>query len=600
MRLLVLILLLAQFASAQKWIKVRSPNFEVRTDAGDRRGREVAMRFEQMRKVFQVLLPRPMKPTQPLIVVAFRDQNGLMPVASQWKGKPIEVGGLFFKGEDRNYIALNASAENRWQLVFHEYAHSLMSTNFPPAPAWWDEGFADYYSTVSFTKTDFVVGEPPEGYIDLLRQGLMPSEKLLTTARESEEYNQPAHQRTLFYAQSWLFVHYLFDKRLLEAATQYFNLTMNLREPPSSAVQRAFGKTMKELDDALKQYVAESGWQKVRFPVADAIATPTYVTRKLEDIEVRTTIAELYLASPDHQADAEREFRSILQSAPNNATAHRGLGYVLMRKSEFEDARKEFSEAVELGLRDTKVYFYAAYCLQKQGRELTSNDLVWMGRMLDQALALDPDDAEALNLKATVVGRASNNAEAVRLLRRAVELQPRKPEFKLNLAYQLMLQRKFDEADGLLQALMKNSDPAIAAAARKHFETSKIWRASPLQQQLATSRDKYTSEQWGRSEDVVDKDAEKLEAAQRGEETEERPVKFAKGILISSQCSGSGELLAKARIGKKPVTLHAPDYAKLVTVGAEVFNCGWKNRPMTLNYRERGAADFDIVSIEVR
>jgi hypothetical protein len=186
------------------------------------------------------------------------------------------------------------------------------------------------------------------------------------------------------------------------------------------------------------------------------------------------------------------------------------------------------------------------------------------------------------------------------LLRKAVELQPRKPEFKLNLAYQYMLQRKFDEADALLQALVKSSDPAIAAAARKHLETSKLWRSSPLQQQIATSRDKYTSDQWGTSEPVVDKDVQRLESAQRGEETEGRPIKFAKGILISSQCSTSGELLAKAKIGTKPVTLHAPDYAKLVTIGAEAFDCKWKNRRMSLNYRERSAADFDIVSIEVK
>ena len=600
MRLLVVILFLAHYAAAQKWVAVRSPNFEVRTDAGDKRGRELASRFEQMRKLFQVLLPRPMKPGQPLTIVAFRDQNGLMQVAPRWKGRAVDVGGLFLKGEDRNYIALNALAENAWQLVFHEYAHFLMSTNFPPAPAWWDEGFADYYSTASFTKKDFVIGEPPEGYVDLLRKGLMPSEKLLTTRRESDSYNGAGHERSLFYAQSWVFVHYLFDKHLLEAATQYFHLTMNLGEPPSSAVQRAFGKTLKELDDSLKQYVAENGWKSVRFPVTDSIVTASYVSRKLDDVEVRSTLAELYLHSPDHQVDAEREFSAILQSSPDNAAAHRGLGYVLMRKAQFEDARKEFSEAAELGLRDTKVYFYAAYCLQKQGKELRSNDLMWMARMLDQAIALDPDDAEALNLKATVVGRASNSAEAVRLLRRAVELQPRKPEFKLNLAYQYMQQRKFDDADALLQTLAKNSDPAIAAAARKHLETSKVWRGNPLLQQIATSKEKYTSEQWGRSEGVIDEDVKKLEAAQRGEETENRPIKFAKGTLISSQCSNSGELLAKAKIGKKLVTLHAPDHAKLVMIGADAFNCGWKNRAMSLNYRERSAHDFDIVSIELK
>jgi hypothetical protein len=37
---------------------VRSPNFSVVTDAGERQGREVAMRFEQMRAAFGTLMTK--------------------------------------------------------------------------------------------------------------------------------------------------------------------------------------------------------------------------------------------------------------------------------------------------------------------------------------------------------------------------------------------------------------------------------------------------------------------------------------------------------------------------------------------------------------
>jgi len=43
-------------ASEPQWVEVRSPNFSVVTDAGEKRGREVAMRFEQMRAVFGALM----------------------------------------------------------------------------------------------------------------------------------------------------------------------------------------------------------------------------------------------------------------------------------------------------------------------------------------------------------------------------------------------------------------------------------------------------------------------------------------------------------------------------------------------------------------
>jgi hypothetical protein len=62
------------FAGEPQWVEVRSPNFSVATDAGEKRGREVAMRFEQMRAVFGDLMTK-VKVTLPvpLQIVAFRN-----------------------------------------------------------------------------------------------------------------------------------------------------------------------------------------------------------------------------------------------------------------------------------------------------------------------------------------------------------------------------------------------------------------------------------------------------------------------------------------------------------------------------------------------
>ena len=45
-------------ASDSQWIEIQSPHFSVVTDAGERRGRETAMRFEQMRAVFGALMTK--------------------------------------------------------------------------------------------------------------------------------------------------------------------------------------------------------------------------------------------------------------------------------------------------------------------------------------------------------------------------------------------------------------------------------------------------------------------------------------------------------------------------------------------------------------
>jgi hypothetical protein len=49
---------LSAFAGEPQCMEIRSPHFSVVTDAGEKRGREVAMRFEQMRAVFGALMTR--------------------------------------------------------------------------------------------------------------------------------------------------------------------------------------------------------------------------------------------------------------------------------------------------------------------------------------------------------------------------------------------------------------------------------------------------------------------------------------------------------------------------------------------------------------
>ena len=59
-------------ASDAPWVEVRSANFSVLTDAGDKRGREVAQHFEQMRTAFGMLMGRAkINLPVPLEIVAF-------------------------------------------------------------------------------------------------------------------------------------------------------------------------------------------------------------------------------------------------------------------------------------------------------------------------------------------------------------------------------------------------------------------------------------------------------------------------------------------------------------------------------------------------
>src|ERR1700743_2342382 len=168
--LVLLILCVSPLAHAdQQWVEVTSPHFSVFTDGGEKNAREVTQRFEQMRVAFGVIFKKINVNTAPLQIIAFRNNKELRQFAPLYNGKPIELAGFFMgnggqggtgAGSDRQYIALDLSGRENWDTVFHEYAHLLINSNFPPEPVWLDEGFAEYSSSLSMDKNQIQIGLP--------------------------------------------------------------------------------------------------------------------------------------------------------------------------------------------------------------------------------------------------------------------------------------------------------------------------------------------------------------------------------------------------------------------------------------------------------
>ena len=140
-------------ASDPPWIEVRSEHFSVITDAGEKNGRHVAELFEQMRAAFGVVFVRAkINQPIPLQIIAFRGNKEFRQYSPLYKGKVVELSGFFQRSDDKDFIMVDMSQENNWQIVFHEYAHLWLEGNFPRTAPWFDEGFAEYVSTMKVNK----------------------------------------------------------------------------------------------------------------------------------------------------------------------------------------------------------------------------------------------------------------------------------------------------------------------------------------------------------------------------------------------------------------------------------------------------------------
>jgi hypothetical protein len=308
------------FCGEPQWVEIHSPHFSVVTDAGEKRGRDAAARFEQMRAVFGTLMVNAKVNTPiPLQIIAFRNNKELRQFAPIWQGKATQIGGLFEGGSDRCYILLDMSLENPWQAVFHEYAHQLMNgTLSMQMDSWFEEGFAEYFRGIVVSGKEAEVGRVPEDESYVLDNTTwMKIADLLRVQPYSKTYNENGDRRNIFYAESGILVHYIYDNGLMPRVVTYFDLVHNRHVRVEDAIQQAFGMSAPQFDKELHNY-ANSGHSKGYILAAPAgIDSKGYSSAPVEALNAQTILADVHLHSPDYQKSAEEEFEAVLKVDPS-------------------------------------------------------------------------------------------------------------------------------------------------------------------------------------------------------------------------------------------------------------------------------------------
>jgi tetratricopeptide (TPR) repeat protein len=452
-----------------QWLEIHSPHFSVVTDAGNKRGRDAAVRFEQMREVFSSLMVNAKVNTPvPLQIIAFRNNKELEQFAPIFQGKATRISGLFVGGSDRCYILLDMSLENPWQAVFHEYAHQLMNgTLSMQLDAWFEEGFAEYFRGIVVDGKEADVGRVPDDeYYVLDHNTWMKVADLLRVQPYSKTYNESGDRRTVFYAESGILVHYIYDNSLLPKVATYFDLVRNRHVSVEDAIQQVFGMTAAQLDKQLHNYENSGHSKGYKLPAPAAIDSKTYSSVPLTATDAQTILADVHLHSPDYQKIAGEEFEAILKVDPNNAAALRGLGYSYWMKQDLAKAGEYFHKSAKLDPSDPRVLYYSALLSQREASataDVNAERLQSMQSELEGAIKLDPRFADAYSLLAFTYRSQGKRDEAIPVLRKAIDLSPRNEQYQLNLAQLYVEGKKFNEATSILRVLQVSDDPQMAA-----------------------------------------------------------------------------------------------------------------------------------------
>ena len=294
----------------RKWIEVRTEHFSVASALDEKNTVRVASDLESFRSAVRKLLGVRVEervPTRVFIVPPRTKELGIDRNQVGW-----------FRPEMRQNVAVVSSAGGGLSLsvtLFHEYAHFLTHNQSGVAyPPWFDEGFAEVLSTMTFERDRFFVGNVARNLLEWLQGNPWMSYTRVLRVRDVAKLSDD--DRSMFYAQPWALVHFL----LLGPHRPHFQERMKLYmeaveagAADEAAFAAAFAEKPKDLTRRVRAYLNDEAriWPTALPPRSAAAGSSV---RVLPESEIAARIGRVALVSGDRKV-AQKAFDAALTAA---------------------------------------------------------------------------------------------------------------------------------------------------------------------------------------------------------------------------------------------------------------------------------------------
>src|SRR5262245_15687298 len=342
------------------WIEVRSPHFVIVSAIPRNATIELARDLEQFREAVRIVthvghfaerIPTKVYVLpQPVVELGFKKHTG----------------GYFIPGMRANYAGVvKLPLGNVNNMLKHEYVHFIVHNDEREYPKWFDEGFAEVLSTMSASGKTIEYGEPmPERVARLPNEKWIPFPQLLEVR---DAFSLEGNQTAMFYAQSWLLVHYLMNarsERKLETDVEAYLRLVESGTAPAAAFEPAFGVPIAQLRDTLYRYLVHD-LRVSRVSLQQALPEPSADVHAVSPDAIATQLAVLlwYL---DEFDEAQRYWNAAIALNPKNASAFVGLGNLERSAGRFAEAKDLYEKALALEPTNAQAELdYAEYFLDR-------------------------------------------------------------------------------------------------------------------------------------------------------------------------------------------------------------------------------------------
>jgi Flp pilus assembly protein TadD len=446
--------------AAEQWLKIKSSNFELFTTAGEKKGREAILYFEQVRSLFSKLTKSGTIPTLPVRIVAFRSEKEYTPYRIN-----DSATAYYLSGQDRDYIVMRGIDPELYPVALHEYTHLIVKHVGLPLPTWLNEGLADVYSTLKPSGKKVMAGEIYPGRYHELQTGMwLDLETLIAVDHKSPLYNEK-QKAGMFYAESWALTHMLYlSDEYWKKFSQFLSL-IKADGSQAAVFQQVYGKSLTQVQADLEQYLRGTRFNAAFFDVTLEKSAEAPEIRPATALESGMALADL-LAGTRKRVAAKAAYESLARANPQDPEIELAMAHLAWMNADHEEMKRHFARAIEMGTTNAKVYFDYAMMLQGQGKDPE------IAELLRKSVELKPDLTEAHYMLGFYASNAGRFGEAVAHLRQVKKLEKDQafPYFRA-LSYAFYRLGQMDDA-------RKNAESAAKFATEpKDVELAKEFQA---------------------------------------------------------------------------------------------------------------------------
>ena len=451
----------------EPWIQVRSPSFLLFSNAGERHTRNITTDLERLRSALAQLNPDlTLSSPQPTCIYVFRNDGSFRPYKLLYNGQPLAGEGYFISHPEANYVVINGEGDKR-AVVYHEYLHSILRTNYPGLPLWLNEGLAEYYSTFRVGSTQAWIGTAISDHVAWLqRHTMIPLRELFAMDQSSPDYNE-GKRRGVFYAQSWALVHYLLNTEM-ETRTRTLAYLQEVAHGTAGpdALLRHLGMNEQALEVKLRAYIPRAIFvvrpESVR-------AEPDFAIQvdPLSHADALVRLGELRLRASNEQqtGEAAEHFRAALAAQPDHPRALAGLGRIEELSGHRDEAYTYYEKAARLAPDDLTILFRLAVNLLEPDTDSTR--LPQARAALERVVALRPDYAVAWGRLAQALSLMDlPPAEVVPVFETARRLLPDNIDLAVNLTLTYAQAGDRVRAEELIERVLVTRAPEMVEHAR--------------------------------------------------------------------------------------------------------------------------------------